>query len=509
MAWDVTQLAETTRRLDVSSTLRAFASPAAVLFVLGTVGFAAWQVLTDPYGASGQGILLVLFFLVSVLVSPLLAVFADALARQNMPRVSGLIAAGAGFLLHAFLAFLVLALAVFGLALLFDGEARSELARAMSGDEAIGGLLGVAAYILYGWVLWRTIQVETVLSAAPSRALLLGDVGGAGIWPRLAYILGVPSSMWRAGALVTAAFWLFLLARVMVYASTLPVVLSVQGFADPYAEPPLNPWLLLGAGLVLFAGGHLVFLAGKRLAARRIWKEESAPNAGPILFLRSFQDDQFRFSKSWRDPVGRWLELWSFRRNADEMLIDEFAWYGPVIALGQPGEKHAPFGAARRYVDHDTWQNVVEDAAARAHTIIVAAGETPGLIWEYELISRKAYFAKTVYLFPPHPTGSEAVGRAVNLFRQAYPEADLRIPEEANLIAAVVSGGTVKCVTARAPTAQAYLVALRQFLQSRETVLGRTVGDGPMPVFAIVAGAAGMLAGIVFGLAIAEAVIGY
>jgi len=129
--------------------------------------------------------------------------------------------------------------------------------------------------------------------------------------------------------------------------------------------------------------------------------------------------------------VGRWLELWSFRRNADEMLVDEFAWYGPVIALGQPGEAHAPFSADRRYVDHEAWQAVVEDAAARAHTIVIGAGETPGLVWQYELIARRGYFGKTVYLFPPLDVPDPAALRAVELFNKASPDHRVTLPERA------------------------------------------------------------------------------
>lgn len=504
MNWDVTGPAETARRLDVSATLRAFAAPAAILLVIGTFGLMGWQAATDPYSSTDFLLFVILLAAISLIASPALAVFTDALARQNMPRVSGAIAWLAGGLLHAALGVFVMAVLVTALAAGFSSEARTEIMYRAGSPGAPVQLLLLAVYAVYGWLLWRTVQVETALSAASSRALLLGDVGGAGFWPRFAYLLGLPASMWTAGAVATLAFWLFLLARVMVYASIVPVVLVVQSLGDPYAQGVAPVPALLGAALGLFVGGHLVFLAGKRLAARRIWKEPRAANAGPILFLRSFRDDQFRFEKSWRDPVGRWLELWSFRRNADEMLVDEFAWYGPVIALGQPGERHAPFGADRRYVDHDTWQSVVDEAAQRAHTIVVAAGETPGLVWEYELIARRGYFGKTVYLFPPHPVTHPSTGRAIELFNKAYPGHRLDMPQSGALVAAVVDGGTVRTVTARRPAAQAYLVALRRVLHARETILGRTVGDGPIALTVIASTLAGALVGLVLGLALAE-----
>lgn len=500
---DVTEEADAARRLDVSATLRAFAAPAAVLLVIGWIALMGWQAATDPYSSGGALLLIALFGTVALIASPALAIFTDALARQSMPRVSGAIALAAGGLLHAALGLFVMAIVLAGISAIASPDARAQMADAAGRPETAAQGLMLAVYAVYGWLLWRTVKVETALSAAPSRALLLGDVGGAGFWPRFGYLLGIPASMWNAGALAAPAFWLFVLARVLVYAALLPAALAVQLPGDGYGAPAVNLPVILGAALGLFVSGHLVFLAAKRLAARRIWKDEKAETAGPILFLRSFQDDQFDFRKSWRDPAGRWLELWSFRRNADEMLVDEFAWYGPVIALGQPGETHAPFGADRRYVDHDTWQSVVEDAAGRAHTIVVAAGETPGLVWEYELIARRGYFGKTIYLFPPHVSSHPAVGRAVDLFNKAYPAHRLREPADGVLVAVVVDGASVQRVTARKATAQAYLIALRRMLQARETVLGRTVGDRPMPLTAVGALLAGGLVGILLGLGLA------
>ncbi|WP_291206304.1 hypothetical protein [Hyphomonas sp.] len=501
---DVTAAAETARRLDVSATLRAFAAPAAILLVTGSFALMGWQAASDPYSGGDWILLIALLGAVSLIASPALAVFVDALARQDMPRASGAVALIAGGLLHAGLAVAVMILLLVGLASAFDPAALDELRYVVESPEFPLQVAALALYAVYGWLLWRTVQVETALSAAPSRALLLGDLGGAGFWPRFGYLLGIPASMWSAGALAAPAFWLFLLARVLVYAAIAPVALAIQVLGDPYDTSGVSLPVLLAIAAALFLSGHLVFLAAKRLAARRIWKEPRSANAGPILFLRSFRDDQFRFEKSWRDPVGRWLELWSFRRNADEMLVDEFAWYGPVIALGQPGESHTPFGADRRYVDHDTWQAVVEDAAARAHTVVVGAGETPGLVWEYELIARRGFFGKTIYLFPPHAASHPASVRAVELFNKAYPDHPITAPAQGVLVAALIEGTAVHTMTARRPTAQAYLVALRRVLQARETVLGRTVGDRPMPVGVIVAVAAGVLAGIVLGVALSE-----
>ena len=46
-----------------------------------------------------------------------------------------------------------------------------------------------------------------------------------------------------------------------------------------------------------------------------------------------------------------------------EAMIDEIAQYGPVVALGMPGEKKIPFGAMRYYSTHEDWQKIVTETA--------------------------------------------------------------------------------------------------------------------------------------------------
>ncbi|MDP1556825.1 MAG: hypothetical protein Q8L84_15305 [Hyphomonas sp.] len=504
MAWDLTETADAARRLDGSSTLRAFVMPASIAGAFGFLVIAAWQSFSDSYSGWDSGAMLIVIAFLSLAISPLLNILVDALARQPMPRVSGAIALISGLILHAGLAALIAALVFFGLALGIDKDAREGLAADAAylvqvPSAGLEGLLGAATYGLFGWLLWRAARVETALASSTPRALLLGDIGGAGIWTRLAYLLGLPSSLWNAGALLTGAFWLFILARALIYFAVGAGVIFVQMMLDPYGQAGAAAWPggLAAGSLVL---GHVLFLTAKRLAARRIWREEGAETAGPILFLRSFQDDQLTFRKSWFDLPGRWLELWSFRRSVDEVLIDEFAWYGPVIALGQPGETRTPFGASRRYVDHDNWKQVVEDAAQRAHVIVVAAGETPGLSWEYELIARRNYFGKTVFLFPPAGRDDPRAGRALGLFNAAFPFAGLAPPEGQALIAASVRDGVVDTVVASRPLAQAYLVALRRFMQAREAAIGRSAGDRPWQGGAWAGALAGIFAGILIGI---------
>lgn len=485
MAWDVTELASAARRLDGSAAFRAFVMPITLIAAVISLGMSVREAFSPNIGWAPVMVLLIAVAAMSLALSAGLTVFGDALARQPLRRISAGIALLAGIVFQAMTAAIIAAGVVLLVSFMSSAEAREEIGETLANmlDPGPYGervpYFEIALMAAYLWLAWRTARIETVLASNVPRALLLGDIGGAGFWTRLAYLFGLPASLWTRKALTAPAFWLFILARAMTYAGALAAIgvifllaLSEMGYPEL-----ILPGIL--AALVLFVGGHLVFLAAKRLAARRIWREE-AEGAGPILFLRSFRDNQFRFHTAWHDLAGRWMELWTFRRNADEMLIDEFAWYAPVIALGQPGERHTPFGADRRYVDHESWQGVVADAASRAHAIIVAAGETPGLGWEYRLIAERGYTDKAVFLFPPAAAGKAEAERAVKLFNEAFPQTPVEVPQGAVLIAAVIDGGAARVVTARQPTAQAYLVALRRFLQAREGVIGRPVGDPPI-----------------------------
>lgn len=123
---------------------------------------------------------------------------------------------------------------------------------------------------------------------------------------------GLPSSSWRLGALKKPAFWALFLARFVVYTGG---VLA-------------RAWILIGTLVILV--GHALFHAGKRLSAREMWRPAVAYSSDrPILFLRGFDDDQCTFRRRPWDLPARWLDLWSFRQNLDEALVDELAQFGP------------------------------------------------------------------------------------------------------------------------------------------------------------------------------------
>ncbi len=232
--------------------------------------------------------------------------------------------------------------------------------------------------------LARFIRLRLLLAGDRPREWLFGALRDKGFWVRMAAAAGLPSSSWRLGALSAPAFWALFAARFVVYTGG---VLA-------------RSWAAIGAVVILF--GHLLFHAGKRLSAREMWRPRTPAAADrPILFLRGFDDDQCSYRRRPWQLLARWLDLWSFRQNLDEAMVDELAQFGPVVALGRPGDTRTPFGAQRHYSADADWQQTLADAARSAQAIVLVASDSPGVQWEYALLKNEAMLDKVLLMFRP------------------------------------------------------------------------------------------------------------
>jgi hypothetical protein len=523
MSVDVSALAEIVRRFDVSATLKAFAAVIAPLLVVTYMG----GILTFMSGVFELDLLndedrpfFVGFVAIALIASllPLSFLVNDWLARRQSLRdfsamtgaaIGAVGYAAIGLALGAFAFWVrqeeikpfvgderVTVLVIGGLLLLWllvwllnqsrrvrtvlwafavlagitalslAGRALWALIREVRADRGATATEDIANWIVYGvlavlvirWLV-RAVRMRIVISSRRPRTLLLGDLNRGGFWVRVAFLVGLPSSLWRLRALREPSFWAFLAARPLVYAGALLLsakVVERYGWTTAAA---------LAAAVVVV--GHAAFHLGKRLAAREIWRPEDSNDArAPILFLRSFEDDQLDFKRPAWQIIGRWIDLWSFRRNADEALIDESAQYGPVVALGRPGEAKAPFGALRHYSSHEGWQRVVTETAQRAQAIVIAAGSSPGVLWEYELLQREGLLNRTLLLFRPAPEEMTTNHDALAAFHSvtgAAPEA--RVSRDIQLVALLPGERGHTLLTARRATAAAYIVALRAHFQ--------------------------------------------
>ena len=165
-------------------------------------------------------------------------------------------------------------------------------------------------------------------------------------------------------------------------------------------EPRLLAWLIAAIGLVLIVVDSFVLRAA-RAVARIGWREWTT-EVPPIVYLRSFEDDDVQLANvvSARRPF---LEFFTLRgRDAfEESVAWELSCYGPVLAIARPGHSHVSLGAARVHLHDDEWRSVISEQIDHAKAIAVTIGRTPGLAWELTHIVQSGHLGKTVLVVPP------------------------------------------------------------------------------------------------------------
>ncbi len=131
----------------------------------------------------------------------------------------------------------------------------------------------------------------------------------------------------------------------------------------------------------------------------------------PILYLRSFPFD----AKA--SAVGR--VMGGIERNfgfgllqddtAEMKVVRVLSRYGPVLAIGRPGEFREPPGALRFYVHDDLWQSKIERIAPACQLVVLATGDSAGLQWELEHVAATVPPSR-VLLWPHVNVGSASEG---------------------------------------------------------------------------------------------------
>jgi hypothetical protein len=180
-----------------------------------------------------------------------------------------------------------------------------------------------------------------------------------------------------AGWLVWALGWIVcaILLIAVVALTTGPIAYWTQelapppsgGLTDNVIPAAISGALIAGLGTLVFSFTRIVRAVGVRLRTRRAEQMLARDPRPPVLYLRSFQEDE-RLSGTSE----------SFELSLASVLRD----VGPVIAVGRPGERLPPQGAARVYVSDESWQPTVRDLMARSAVTILRAGTSRGVLWE-------------------------------------------------------------------------------------------------------------------------------
>jgi hypothetical protein len=189
-----------------------------------------------------------------------------------------------------------------------------------------------------------------------------------------------------------------ILASWIIGPGTVVLMSNISGNVSWLSLPILSVLLAIGTAL---AGWLLV--RGRRLVAQHAEDVMASDGRPPVLLLRSFADDQLVLDR----PDNVLGTMFGHRPvTFEEMLADVCSWYGPVIAIGRPGETLPPLGAARLWVDHGAWQHKVATLLRDCGAVVMIMGAIKGkdgLAWEVETIRNLGLLGKLVLVVPPLP----------------------------------------------------------------------------------------------------------
>jgi hypothetical protein len=207
----------------------------------------------------------------------------------------------------------------------------------------------------------------------------------------------------RAGQLLIAAAW-------MLIALTIGWRLR-----DSITSTQLFNGIALAVGVLVPTGRYLV------RKGRRVEVEASSDaNAiealdDPVLYLRAFaQERQFFFIASAADSKGLAKRWHATVAKPDQNVGGTFEEYfagavrqslGPLVALGSPEDYVAPEGAARLYAKDSDWMQHVDTLMRKARCILVEAGASSNLRWEFEHIRKEGFHEKLFLITRPSTEG--------------------------------------------------------------------------------------------------------
>lgn len=237
-------------------------------------------------------------------------------------------------------------------------------------------------------------------------------------------VLPGPPARPRQGRVLTAGGIVLAMAGMLLPAGV-PLWLYGPDFflagaaVDPEpAETPLF-WVALLVGLAAFYAGFVLIRVGRRMCARPAIEILAAGARAPVLFLRSFDDDDLV------DPTPRMVPMGDLlRRRYEESIATALRDVGPMVSIGRPGSRLPELGGARLYVPDHAWQAAVTHLRQRAAAVVVVVGRSQGLWWEIVTSLREVPLARLLFVFPY----VEEAARRRSLLRRWFQFDPARIP---------------------------------------------------------------------------------
>ncbi|HEX8864464.1 MAG TPA: hypothetical protein VF821_02300, partial [Lentzea sp.] len=162
------------------------------------------------------------------------------------------------------------------------------------------------------------------------------------------------------------------------------------------------PWaargILLAGGAAVLPVAYFVLRYSRPRSAKSAAQTLRADWRAPVLYLRGFGDDP---DAAVVDELPGALSsgLLSIH-SREEHLIGALRAFGPVVAVGRPGEQLPHLGAARFYLPGDDWQSGVLRLMELSQLIVLRLGDGDGVWWEVDQACATQPPGKLVLLMP-------------------------------------------------------------------------------------------------------------
>lgn len=337
------------------------------------------------------------------------------------------------------------------------------------GDDAlwlvISGLLGLPiGYEILRHALWQlTASREDFLAVRGWRA---------SPWQVLSTFrrqLGLPAFLSYVGKKRMRATLLYFAVGLMNVGLIMVLMLPIM-FGS--FTPQDDPWMVAGVltvtigllGANVFGAGNIIARYADAGATALYQSVREWDTRAPIVFLRSFNQDDDRVPVTGGDRFARTPAGISRSRTLDELLLEHGSPYGPVIAIGDPRDPVPPLGAARVFVPErgNGWQDVVRGLVDASQCVVMCPNTGRGVQWELDLIASSTARLNVIFLASPELTRADTLA----LFERLVPDMPEIAADQTPIAAFAEQGRGWRVLTSKALTLNAYTAALNTSLQA-------------------------------------------
>ena len=256
---------------------------------------------------------------------------------------------------------------------------------------------------------WERQEARERRNKALAGASVLVLLAAGGVWGfryrkrRIAAKTPIERQSTGLGRIASTAGVLLLVVGALLFYFTLTGrfdLLFVDLFAD--ASPLMR---VVYGGIVGLVGGmvaSLIWTGGKSLVFRS--KRHFAVSATeklekdarpPVVYLRSFTDDE-QLAQSYGQAQFVPMNL----SSREEMIGRLMNQIGPFVAIGRPSEELPTPGAARMYLSDDRWKSEVDLLLQNACLVLIRAGRSEGLWWEFHQVFYRVSPERLVLVVP-------------------------------------------------------------------------------------------------------------